>query len=54
MNLECSSKGDKRYSSMYAKVTVFDNYDTIENHYQLSKVFTYNGLEVYPDTLTEA
>lgn len=54
MNLECSSKGDKRYSSMYAKITVFDKYDTIENHYQLSKVFIYNGVEVYPKTPKEA
>lgn len=37
--LECSSKGDKRYSAFYAKTTVFNKYDSIENHYQLSKRF---------------
>lgn len=54
MNLECSSKGDTRYSSLYAKVSVFDKYDTIENHYQLSKVFLYKGIETYPETFKEA
>ena len=37
--LECSSKGDKRYSAFYAKVNVFGKYDSIENHYQLCKRF---------------
>lgn len=37
--LECSSKGDKRFSALYAKVSVFGVYDSIENHYQKSKVF---------------
>jgi hypothetical protein len=37
--LECSSKGDKRFSAFYAKVKVFGKYDSIENHYQLSKRF---------------
>ena len=35
--LECSSKGDKRFSAMYAKVDVFSVIDSIENHYQRSK-----------------
>lgn len=35
--LECSSKGDKRFSAFYAKVKLFGKYDSIENHYQLSK-----------------
>ena len=35
--LECSSKGDKRFSAMYAKVEAFGVPDTIENHYQKSK-----------------
>jgi len=35
--LECSSKGDKRFSAMYAKVNAFGVMDTIENHYQQSK-----------------
>lgn len=37
--LECSSKGDKRFSAMYAKVNLDGVIDTIENHYQLSKRF---------------
>jgi hypothetical protein len=39
MLLECSSKGDKRFSAFYAQVEVFDVVDSIENHYQLSKRF---------------
>ena len=35
--LECSSKGDRRFSAMYAKVEMFGIIDTIENHYQRSK-----------------
>lgn len=35
--LECSTKGDKRYSAYYAKVDVFGVVNSIENHYQLSK-----------------
>lgn len=35
--LECSSKGDSRFSAFYAKVKIFGVYDSIENHYQLSK-----------------
>lgn len=37
--LECSSKGDKRFSALYAKVYVDGVFDSIENHYQKSKVF---------------
>lgn len=37
--LECSTKGDKRFSAMCAKVSVHDKFDTIESHYQKSKVF---------------
>ena len=37
-NLECSSKGDRRFSALYAKIRVNDVYDSIENHYQLSKI----------------
>ena len=37
--LECSSKGDKRFSALYAKVYVNGVYDTIENHYQRAKLF---------------
>ena len=35
--LECSSVGDKHFSAMYAKITIFGVVDTIENHYQGSK-----------------
>ena len=35
--LECSSRGDRRFSAMYAKVEVFGVMDTIENHYQRGK-----------------
>lgn len=37
--LECSTSGDKRFSAMVAKVSVNGVLDTIENHYQKSKVF---------------
>lgn len=37
MNLECSSRGDKRFSALYAKVNFNGIYDTIENHYQKCK-----------------
>ena len=37
MNLECSSKGDKRFSALYAKIVFNGKYDTIENHYQKCK-----------------
>jgi hypothetical protein len=37
--LECSSKGDKRFSAFYAKVFAFGKWDSIENHYQLCKRF---------------
>lgn len=35
--LECSSKGDKRFSAFYARVSAFNKIDSIENHYQLAK-----------------
>jgi hypothetical protein len=35
--LECSSKGDRRFSAMYARVEAFGIWDTIENHYQKCK-----------------
>lgn len=41
--LECSSAGDKRFSAFYAKVDLFGKYDTIENHYQSSKIFIVDG-----------
>lgn len=35
--LECSSKGDKRFSALFVKVKVSGVFDSIENHYQLCK-----------------
>ena len=35
--LECSSRGDKRFNALYAKVKVFGFEDSIENHYQRCK-----------------
>lgn len=41
--LECSSRGDIRFSALYAKVKIGNKYDSIENHYQLAKRFS-NGM----------
>ena len=41
--LECSSKGDKRFSALYAKLFVNKKFTTIENAYQLSKKFNIDG-----------
>ena len=38
--LECSSKGNKNFSALYAKVTIKGKTQSIENWYQLSKCFT--------------
>ena len=35
--LECSSRGDKRFSAFYAKIKFYGSYDSIENHYQRVK-----------------
>lgn len=37
--LECSSKGDKRFSALYAQVEYMNVVDTIEKHYQGAKRF---------------
>jgi hypothetical protein len=37
--LECSSAGDKRFSALYAAVTLWNKTYTIEEWYQFSKVF---------------
>ena len=52
--LECSSKGDKRFSALYAKVEVNGIEDTIENHYQLSKRFTTLFGVIVPKVWTDA
>lgn len=43
--LQCHSKGDKRFSAIYAKVTIDKKTDTIENFYQNAKR-DINGLKV--------
>lgn len=48
--LQCHSKGDKRFSALYAKVSVHGKKRSIEEHYQLAKRF---GEEV-PKTIKEA
>lgn len=49
--LECSSKGDKKFSALYVKISVNNVLDTIENHYQKAKVFKdeNNELTQYKD-----
>jgi len=37
--LECSSRGDKRFSAFYARVLHNGRIDSIESHYQAAKVF---------------
>jgi hypothetical protein len=37
--LECSTRGDKRFSALVARVRVAGYWATIEEHYQLSKRF---------------
>ena len=45
--LECSRAGDSRFSAMKAKVLVNGIDDTIENHYQKSKVFVNENGDLY-------
>lgn len=35
--LECSTRGDRRFSALCAKVSAFGRIDTIESHYQTTK-----------------
>jgi len=37
--LECSSRGDRRFSALYAHVSAFHVTQSIEDHYQLAKRF---------------
>ena len=37
--LECSSKGDSRFSAFGAYITLFGVYGNIETHYQTAKIF---------------
>lgn len=48
--LECSSKGDRRFSYFYAQVTIFGKTDSIENHYQLVKRFGDSIPQTWQDT----
>ena len=48
--LECSSRGDRRFSALSAEVAVFGQRQSIENHYQLAKRFG----PIIPQTLREA
>jgi hypothetical protein len=50
MNLECSSKGDKRFSALYAKI----NNISIEDRYQLLKKFLYNQKILHPENFKQA
>lgn len=47
-NLECSSRGDKRFSAMCAYVDVHGKNMSIENAYQQAKVFIVDGRMVRP------
>ncbi|PTY92934.1 DarT1-associated NADAR antitoxin family protein [Heyndrickxia sporothermodurans] len=38
--LECSSKGDKRFSAFFARVDILGKTASIEEHYQHSKLFS--------------
>lgn len=52
--LEVSSIGDKRFSALYAKVSVCGKVNSIENHYQTSKVFLdENNNEIQFDSFKE-
>lgn len=42
-SLECSSKGDKRFSAVCVKIEIDGKLRTIEEHYQCSKLFRHKG-----------
>jgi hypothetical protein len=52
--LECSSKGDKRFSAFYAHVTMWNVEASIEEHYQLCKRFETPYGVIAPKTIKEA
>lgn len=52
--LECSSKGDRRFSAFYAKVSSFGKVASIEEHYQLCKRFRTPYDTMVPKTTKEA
>lgn len=45
--LECSSKGDKRFSAFYARIEMNGIIDSIEGHYQRFKVFEDGSTGLY-------
>lgn len=53
--LQCHSKGDRRFSALYAHIEIFGKSDSIERIYQASKRFNNNnkkgGKGKYPDYL---
>lgn len=52
--LECSSKGDRRFSAFYAKVVVGGVLQSIEDHYQLAKRFRQGVWIIRPHTWRDA
>lgn len=46
--LECHSQGDRRFSPLFARVAAFGVVDTIEDHYQKSKVFVDRDELIHP------
>lgn len=52
--LECSTKGDTRFSALCAKIEVNGVFDFIEDHYQLSKrLMGDDGKLIVPKTREE-
>ncbi len=52
--LQCHSKGDKRFSPLFCYISAFKVTDTIENHYQMSKIFEIDGIEQCPNDFMQA
>ena len=52
--LECSSKGDARFSAFYANVEICKETKSIEEHYQLAKRFRKGGRIVVPQKVMDA
>lgn len=44
--LECSSKGDKRFSAFYAYISLYGINDSIEHHYQNCKRFNNQPIKI--------
>jgi hypothetical protein len=52
--LQCHSRGDKRFSPFFCTVKAFGVSDSIENHYQKSKLFKIDNKWTTPLTWKEA